>query len=165
MEVIKAEEKDLPTILEIYNTAREFMIKTGNPQQWANGGPTMNQLLRDINQSNFYLIKENGEICGVFAFIIGEDPTYKIIEQGEWLSNSEYGTIHRVASNGKIHGILEFVIEYCSKVINHLRIDTHIDNKIMQHLIEKNGLKKCGIIYVSDGSPRIAYEIINYPLL
>ena len=161
MEVIKAEEKDLPVILEIYKIAREFMIKTGNPNQWANGGPTEKQLLNDINQSNLYLVKEYGEICGVFAFIIGEDPTYKIIRQGEWLSSSKYGTIHRGASNGKIHGLLEFVIEYCSEQINHLRIDTHIDNKIMQHLIEKNGFKKCGIIYVSDGSSRIAYEKIN----
>jgi len=30
----------------------------------------------------------------------------------------------------------------------------------MQHVIEKNGFKKCGIIYVKDGSERIAYELI-----
>lgn len=34
----------------------------------------------------------------------------------------------------------------------------HKDNKITRHLIEKNGFAKCGIIYVADGSPRIAYE-------
>ena len=28
----------------------------------------------------------------------------------------------------------------------------------MQHLIEKNGFKRCGIIHIADGSPRIAYE-------
>ena len=31
----------------------------------------------------------------------------------------------------------------------------------MQHLIEKNGFQRCGIIYVEDGSPRIAYEKIK----
>lgn len=37
-------------------------------------------------------------------------------------------------------------------------IDTHKDNKITRHLIEKNGFAKGGIIYVADCSPRIAYE-------
>jgi RimJ/RimL family protein N-acetyltransferase len=42
--------------------------------------------------------------------------------------------------------------------IPNIRIDTHRDNAIMQHLLEKNGFVKCGIIYVEDGSPRIAYQ-------
>lgn len=41
---------------------------------------------------------------------------------------------------------------------NSCATDTHQDNKITRHLIEKNGFAKCGIIYVADGSPRIAYE-------
>ena len=28
----------------------------------------------------------------------------------------------------------------------------------MQNVIEKNGFNRCGIIYVKDGSERIAYE-------
>lgn len=42
-----------------------------------------------------------------------------------------------------------------------MRIDTHENNKVMQHLIKKNGFQECGIIYVEDGSPRIAYEKYN----
>ncbi len=45
--------------------------------------------------------------------------------------------------------------------MSNFRIDTHNDNKIMQHVIEKNGFIRCGIIYVKDGSPRIAYEKIE----
>ena len=85
---------------------------------------------------------------------------WKKIEQGEWLSDAEYGTIHRVASDGRIHGMMGMIVQFCSERITHLRIDTHADNKIMQHLILKNGFKRCGIIYISDGSPRIAYERI-----
>ena len=29
---------------------------------------------------------------------------------------------------------------------------------MMQHVLEKNGFVPCGIIYVEDGSPRIAYQ-------
>ena len=62
------------------------------------------------------------------------------------------------AGDGEVHGIFEEIVSFCEKNIAHLRIDTHEDNKIMQHLIEKNGFVKCGIIHVADGSPRIAYE-------
>ena len=31
----------------------------------------------------------------------------------------------------------------------------------MQKQIEKNGFKKCGTIYVRDGSPRIAYQWVK----
>ncbi len=84
----------------------------------------------------------------------------KMEMEHKWLSNELYGTIHRVASDGQINKMLNRVICYCEKQIQHLRIDTHSNNKIMQHLILKNGFTQCGIIYVEDGSPRIAYEKI-----
>ena len=93
-------------------------------------------------------------------FHIGDDSTYQVIDNGHWLSDESYGTIHRIAGDGTIHGVLEIAVNYCKDQIPHLRIDTHHDNKIMQHVIEKNGFKKCGIIYVKDGSERIAYELI-----
>ncbi len=40
----------------------------------------------------------------------------------------------------------------------NLKIDTHRDNKIMQHLLEKNGFKYCGIINTDDGTERMAYQ-------
>ena len=42
--------------------------------------------------------------------------------------------------------------------VSELRADTHEDNKIMQAVLERNGFEKCGIIYIEDGSPRIAYQ-------
>ena len=111
--------------------------------------------------SNFLYQNLWREIHAVFAFISGEDPTYSRIEQGRWLQNTPYATLHRIAGNGKLHGIFSIIIEFCSEQIGHLRIDTHQDNQIVQHLICKNGFQKCGIIYVEDGSPRIAYEKIE----
>ena len=74
------------------------------------------------------------------------------------MSDDLYGTIHRVAGDGNVHGVLAMAVQFCEQNIKHLRIDTHNDNKIMQHVIEKNGFKRCGIIHVKDGSERIAYE-------
>lgn len=157
-EIEKAEQNDLPRIMEIYAYARAFMKKTGNPNQWSDKFPAEETLLEDIQAGNLYVIKENNEIHAVFAFIIGEDPTYARIEQGAWRSDTAYGTIHRVAGDGTIHGIFSMVTEFCSRKISHLRVDTHQDNQVMQHLICQNGFEKCGIIYVADKTPRLAYE-------
>ena len=114
----------------------------------------------DIQQGNLYVL-EDGEIHAVFAFIPGKDPTYCRIEQGNWLSDREYAAVHRVASDGTVHNVLGRIMDYCKAQISHLRIDTHEDNKVMQHVIEKCGFKRCGIIYIETGAPRIAYEWIG----
>ena len=155
-----ADLSDLKEIMDIYEYARKFMKQTGNRNQWANKFPPENLIKEDIETKQLYIIEKSGFICGVFAFIIGNDPTYSIIKNGEWLSYEKYGTVHRVASNGKSKGIFNEIITFCESKISHLRIDTHKDNKIMQHLIEKNGFYKCGIIYVTDGTPRFVYEKI-----
>jgi RimJ/RimL family protein N-acetyltransferase len=40
-----------------------------------------------------------------------------------------------------------------------LRADTHADNKPVQHLLLKHGFRYCGIIRVTDGSKRFAYQL------
>ncbi len=160
IQIRKANIDDLNTILEIYKYAREFMKQNNNPTQWGDNHPNLDLLKEDINKNILFVVTSNNQIHGVFAFIIGEDPTYINIENGKWLSNNEYGTIHRIASDGKIKGIFSFVVNYCYSIIPHLRIDTHEDNKIMQHLILKEYFKYCGNIYVSDGTSRLAYEKI-----
>lgn len=154
----KANRSDLERILEIYAHARAYMAQNGNASQWGNGYPEKTLLKSDIQKGELYVMKEKGRIFGVFAFIIGADPTYDIIEDGAWFSSDLYGTIHRIASDGSVRGVLDAAVLFCETKIKHLRIDTHENNKIMQYLIEKNGFKKCGRIYADDGTPRIAYE-------
>lgn len=152
-----AESRDLPLILNIYEYARIFMAENGNPSQWGKNYPPEEIVLNDIKNKHLYVIEEE-EVSGVFFFKIGEDPTYNMIHEGHWLSDETYGTIHRIAGNGKEKGILKKAVSYCEEIIPHLRIDTHEDNKIMQRAIEKNGFTKCGTIFTEEGSPRIAYE-------
>ena len=149
---------DLPQILRIYAYARRFMAEHGNPTQWGSTRPTEADISARIARNELFVLEDNSSIHGVFAFISGEDPTYHVIENGHWLSDAPYGTIHAVASDGSIHGFLTQVVAYCLQTTRHLRIDTHPDNLIMQHVITKNGFTKCGIIHVADGSPRFAYE-------
>ncbi len=153
-----AKENDLPEILRIYEYARGFMARTGNPNQWTDGHPREELLRSDITKQQLYVLETETGPHGVFAFIIGDDPTYAVIEQGAWRSSTPYGTIHRIASDGQIHGFLQSAVDFCWQQIPHLRIDTHADNRVMQHLIVKCGFTRCGIIRLENGDPRIAYE-------
>lgn len=162
MTIRKATPEDLPEILDIYRRARRFMAQNGNPTQWKDGYPQPDLLEADIQKQQLYVILRDDHICGVFMFAHGEDPTYAHIEDGAWLSDEPYGTIHRIAGNGT-GGIFRAAVDYCRGICSHLRLDTHRDNKPMQHLAEKYGFRRCGIIYTHDGSPRIGYELLPNP--
>lgn len=157
MEIRKAVMDELAEILAVYEYARGFMAQTGNPNQWGKTNPTEAVVVEHIEKSQLYVLVQDGEIAGVFAFIPGADPTYGYIE-GAWHSDEPYAAIHCVASNGKIKGMFAKVVEYCEKRSRHLRIDTYKDNRIMQRAIEKQGFSYCGIIYLANGSPRLAYD-------
>ena len=150
--------EELPKILEIYAAARRFMAQTGNPTQWQNGYPPQKLLAADIAAGKLYVLKRDGIPRAAFWFSIGADPAYQTIEQGSWRSDTPYGAVHRIASDGTEHGVLPKILAFCQKKIGHLRIDTHADNRVMQHLLCKNGFQRCGIIHLEDGAPRIAYE-------
>ena len=160
MIIRNTEMKDLPEVMAIYEFAREQMRLSGNPDQWKNSHPSEELILEDIKNKTGFVLEKDGKICGVFAFIIGEDPTYNYIE-GKWKNGEPYGTIHRIASARTHRGIFSECLKFCESKISNIRIDTHEDNKIMQRVIEKNGFEKCGIIFVADGSPRIAYQKVK----
>ena len=155
-----ANREDLPRILEIYAYARGFMARTGNPTQWGTTHPPKAQLEEDITLRRLYVVKGEGKIVGVFYFCVEEDPTYAEIFEGSWQENSPYGVIHRIASDGS-GGIVKAAVEFALARISHLRIDTHADNRVMQRAVEKVGFTRRGIIYIADGTPRIAYDLIK----
>ena len=154
-----AEKKDLNTIQDIFNKAKIFMRNDGNMHQWNGNYPSDEILLNDISNNNLYVCYSEDLIYAVFYFYIGVDETYNYIE-GSWPNNEEYGTIHRIASNGLRRGVFEEVLSFAKIKISNIRIDTHEDNKFMREKLEKNNFKYCGIIYINDGSPRRAYQYI-----
>ena len=158
MYIRKSIMADLSRMEEIYAYARQQMKKNGNPNQWKDNKPERARLIQDIEEGISYVLEESGHIYGVFAYFIGEDPTYRVIEDGSWLNLDSYGVIHRVASDGTRKGVLKSMVDYAKEQIDNIRIDTHHDNYIMQHALERQGFVKCGIIYLADGAPRIAYQ-------
>ncbi len=158
MYIRPAVDGDLKTILNIYSHAREQMRLMGNPAQWGNDRPSPETVRADLAAGESFVVIEKDIVCGVFAFILGDDPTYRVIEDGAWPNDAPYGTIHRIASDGRTRGILRAALSFCQERTDNIRIDTHEDNKPMLHLLEKYGFQKCGRIYVGDGTARIAWQ-------
>ena len=161
MIIRKTTYSDLDEVIKIYAKTKEYMDLTGNPTQWKRGYPGRDMIEADIGNGCSYVCESENGLHGVFVFIVGEDSTYKTIYDGAWKSNELYGTIHRIASNGTVRGVFKAALEYCKAKIGNIRIDTHENNKVMQRLVEANGFERAGIIYVADGTSRIAYESLT----
>ena len=152
-----AETNDLPAILAVYDSARSFMVRTGNPTQWAGGYPAEALLLQDIAKKQLY-VAEEGSIYAVFMLCGGPDATYALIENGNWSKDAPYGVLHRVASDGTVRGVVKQCINFAAQRFAYLRIDTHADNHPMQNALAREGFTRPGIIYTHDGTPRLAYD-------
>lgn len=156
--VRKATTEDLECILQLIEHGRQEMRRNGNLEQWADGQPTRQTLAQDVAMGNSYLLEEDGMPIATFAFVPGPDSTYKNIYCGAWLDEAPYYVVHRMARLPGKHHVFSDVLDYCFSRAQNIRIDTHRDNTLMQHLILKYGFRYCGIIYLSDGSERLAYQ-------
>lgn len=162
MEIRKSTVEDIPVMMHLFQCAKAIMRSDGNTEQWAGAYPDEAAAEGDIARGNSYIIEDGGKAVGTFAFIPGVEPTYLRIDGGAWLDDVKpYATIHRIASTADSHGVARTCFEWCWAQCPNLRIDTHRDNHIMQHVISSFGFEYCGIIYLSDGAERLAYQKIE----
>lgn len=150
---------DLQRVMELYEIARNFMRINGNSCQWIDGYPTEKYISEEIADNHSYVCENHeGQIVATFCLIKGEDPTYEKIYDGQWTDNEPYATVHRIASSGEEKGVGNACLDYCFSQYSNIRVDTHRDNKVMQNILKKYGFEYCGIIYVSNGTERLAYQ-------
>lgn len=163
MEFKQATINDLDSIINIINQAKQY-LKNNNVDQWQNGYPNEETIINDINKNQLYVLINNDEIIATCMLSNEEDLTYNYIENGAWLTdNKKYLVIHRIAIKNNYQGksIGRTIINYATDLFSDcksIRIDTHENNLSMQRMLERNDFKYCGIIYLSDGSSRVAYE-------
>ena len=161
MDIRKATPADLPALRTVFEAAKAIMRADGNPHQWAGAYPDDAAVLRDIAGGWGHVLTDGGRVAAYFALIPSPEPTYAYIEDGAWLDDAlPYHVIHRIASLPDVHGVFAATIDYAARADRNLRIDTHRDNKIMQHNILKHGFTYCGIIYLAGGDQRLAYQRI-----
>lgn len=158
MKIRKTTPDELGLLMKMYENARAFMAKNGNPSQWGNNYPDPSIIAADIASGCSYVCEEDNQIIATFYYKKEPDSTYSQIHDGHWLNPLPYGVVHRIVSTGSVKGTAAFCLKWAFSQCGNLKIDTHRDNKIMQHLLEKIGFKYCGIIYTDDGTERMAYQ-------
>lgn len=172
MIIRKATYDDLPRLMEIYSLARQIMRNSGNLHQWDNSYPSEEIILKDISGGYCHVLcmPESGTVIAAMALIPGPDPTYEKIYEDlsmtsecAWPDDGPYHVIHRIAVAEPGYGAFGRLIQWAFRKLSDsgccpvIRIDTHADNVIMHHLMDKNGFKRCGVIRLASGDPRIAY--------
>lgn len=85
MNIRKATIDDLNEIMRIYKIAQDFMIQSGNPNQWGHSYPTKDLIKNDIKYETSYVIYNNKTIHAVFTLMDGIEPTYQKIEMANGL--------------------------------------------------------------------------------
>lgn len=159
MKIRKTQPEDLEEVLLIYETARDFMIRTNNPNQWGKHWPPKELIKQDIKEQKSYVCIQKNKILAVFYFEIAQDPTYDKIYEGNWIDNKKnYGVVHRIASSRIVKGAASYCMEWAYSQCKNIKIDTHKQNIPMQNMLKKLGYKYCGIIYTHDGTERLAFQ-------
>ncbi|MBD5242230.1 MAG: N-acetyltransferase [Barnesiella sp.] len=159
MKIHPAKRSDIPRIIAIFDAAKIYMRAQGNHVQWTGSYPEIAIIEKDISDGNLYVgIGNDGVIHCAFSLIPGNDPTYSRIENGQWLNNEPYFTIHRLASDGYTANVLKRCVAFSFNLTENIRIDTHESNRTMLAALSTLGFIRCGTIYVNDGTPRIAFQ-------
>lgn len=165
MEIRQAFPNEIDAVMAVLNSAKQFLAASGSSQwQGENGYPNEDDVFEDILKGQAYVALLEGQIVAYAAMIDGQDSAYNKIYDGKWRHNNHrYITLHRLAVLSDFAGqkiaqtFLQGLIE--SQLGPDFRIDTHENNKIMQHIIEKLGFVYCGKVPI-DGE-RLAYQKIK----
>ena len=162
MMIREARPSDMSAIMQVMEAAKKIMRSSGNMHQWGEGYPSEAVIQSDIEKNGGFVVEEDSKVVAYFAFLPSPEPTYDRIYGGRWLDDVQpYHVIHRIASYPNVHGIFKSIMDFCFSRDANIRIDTHKDNTIMQHNIEKHGFTYCGIIYLESGDERLAYQRID----
>lgn len=161
-ELTLAQMEDFRRCMDILNDGREFQREQGFVQ-WEDGYPDEGSVLGDLQNGLGYVVKVDGVIAAYMYIGFDGDPSYPEIK-GAWNYDEPYAVVHRIAIGAEFRGqglgstTFRLVEDFCkSKGFYLLRIDTHRENKRMQHVLEKNGFQYCGTV-IQNGGDRMAYE-------
>ena len=96
--------RDLPALEQLYAQARAFMRESGNPDQWGEDKPTLEQIQQDINLGYSFVCMGNGRLAAAFSFHTRGEPTYAHIEGEGWPDNGDYAVVPGLATASSAPG-------------------------------------------------------------
>lgn len=162
MELRRAEPHEAEICYQCIEDARAYHKSMGF-EQWHPNYPTKHTILEDIEQGTGYAFVTEQGVIGYCCIIIGDEPAYGKID-GAWKTDRPYAVVHRMAFSSRARGgrlskaAINLIKNLClSKQIRAIRVDTQDENKVMQHILSREGFEYCGLIQF-DGGPKLAYE-------
>lgn len=159
-------EADIPAIMQVIADARQFLAEQ-KINQWQGEYPNVAAVRADIAAGMNRVLTADGQVVGIASLIPGPDPFYNYIEGQGWASDVPYYAIHRFAIGNAGRGLhlsrpfmTALLSELYSMDVRNVRIDTHAQNKIMQHVVTSNGFAPAGVVYLDEPEPeRLAYDL------
>lgn len=159
----KSLPEDIPAIMELIGEAQEYFRNKGI-DQWQNGYPNPESIMNDIALEHSFVLEKDAEVVATAMISFDGELTYDQID-GEWLTDQPYVVVHRVAVKTDLKGqnlageIFDCAEQMCrERGISSFRVDTHEENLSMQRVLAKRGFHYCGVITVSYGAARMAFE-------
>ncbi len=162
MEIVHAEKNKAAEYYQCIEDARSYHKALGF-EQWRPDYPTLQTILDDIQNGDGYAFTESGKIIGYCCIIIGNEKIYQNID-GKWKTDRPYAGVHRMAfckearGKGLSKAAFNLIKNICLKQnVRAIRLDTQEENKVMQHILSREGFSYCGLIDFN-GGPKLAYE-------
>ena len=162
MELRLAQQNEAGICYQCIEDARAYHKSLGF-QQWHPDYPTQKPILDDISQGIGYAFVDESRVIGYACIIFGDEPAYKKID-GAWKTDRPYAVVHRMAFSEMARGsglskeAIRLIKEFCrSNHVDAIRVDTQDENKVMQHILVREGFAYCGLVQF-DGGPKLAYE-------
>ncbi len=139
--------------------------KTDGSQQWQDGYPNLEVIKKDIEKNAGYVLLEDQNIIGYVSIVFNDEPAYAELE-GNWLSNSDFVVLHRIAiaENHLGKGLAQKIVSFAEELalqnnVFSIKVDTNFDNFAMLNIFKKMGYVYCGEVEFR-GSKRKAFEKI-----
>lgn len=162
---------DLPALMAIFTKAKAYLAAQGI-DQWQDGYPDEQGLIGDIEAGENYVLVIDGVIAASGTILTKPEAAYTNIEAGAWTKpeNMQYASFHRTAVSDQFRGqhLAQTLMRGLTTIAREhgytdIRIDTHPDNQIMQHVIKSAGFDYTGVVWLVESgirTKRLAYEMI-----
>ena len=156
--------EELADCYKAVDSGRAFQREQGFVQ-WTEEYPNLETLRSDITCGKGYAVKADGAVAGYLCIDFDGEPAYDTID-GAWRTKGPYAVVHRMAFDrvfrgmGLAHATFSRIEALCgARGVRNIRVDTDFPNLRMQHVLEKDGFVRCGVV-VFQGSGKIAYDKI-----
>ena len=158
----KADISELDACYGLIEEGRAYQQSQGFTQ-WTEKYPDITAIKEDIEAGNGYVFKLDGDIAAYMCISFEKEPAYDFLS-GSWHRDKNYAVFNRLSVSDRFRGqgisnkVFELSEHLCiSRGINYVRTNTAPENKLMQHIFEKNGYSFCGELDFRGGK-KIAYD-------